>query len=465
MVSVTEPIPSIETQRRRVPQLARRAAEEFVSPTGSESSEPNYDCNSLFDLALSFQEKKDYEMAIAYYTRAIELSSQTAEAYVNRGAAYESMGNLDLALQDFNTALALEPKSEAYNNRANVYFRKRDYQRAIQDYSKALELERGNVGAFIYRGHAFKNMELYDHAIQDYSEALVLDPGNADAYTSIGSIHSLRGDHNNAIRSYDQALKLDSCDPYTYLSRGTALNAKGDLDSAEKDFGKTLKLDPESAYAYVARGLVFIKKGEFGRALQDLNQALQLNPEYAFAQAVRGSLYLENGDLDRAIQDLDKSLALDPENINAYNDRGVAYERKGYSQRAMQDYDHALGIRPNQVAYANRGIALLRQSQWDNARSDLLCARNMGMDLMSVIHAGYGSVADFEETHDLKLPQDIVDMLSLEETPQPTLTGESILDMFERLRKSVPPDTWDELPTDLVKNKKHYLYGHPKETE
>lgn len=40
---------------------------------------------------------------------------------------------------------------------------------------------------------------------------------------------------------------------------------------------------------------------------------------------------------------------------------------------------------------------------------------------------------------------------------------ESVLEMFESLRASVPPDTWDNLPTDLVKNKKHYLYGHPKE--
>ena len=33
----------------------------------------------------------------------------------------------------------------------------------------------------------------------------------------------------------------------------------------------------------------------------------------------------------------------------------------------------------------------------------------------------------------------------------------------ERLRESVPPETWDDLPTDLAKNKKHYLYGHPRE--
>ena len=56
-------------------------------------------------------------------------------------------------------------------------------------------------------------------------------------------------------------------------------------------------------------------------------------------------------------------------------------------------------------------------------------------------------------------------LVSIEETPEPTLTGESIVSMFERLRNSFPPDIWDELPTDLVKNKKHYLYGHPRESE
>ena len=56
-------------------------------------------------------------------------------------------------------------------------------------------------------------------------------------------------------------------------------------------------------------------------------------------------------------------------------------------------------------------------------------------------------------------------VVSIEEASPPAKGTESILEMFDRLRLSVPPDTWDDLPTDLVKNKKHYLYGHPKETE
>ena len=33
-----------------------------------------------------------------------------------------------------------------------------------------------------------------------------------------------------------------------------------------------------------------------------------------------------------------------------------------------------------------------------------------------------------------------------------------LLDMQSKL----PPDAWDGTPTDGAKNKKHYLYGHPK---
>ena len=33
----------------------------------------------------------------------------------------------------------------------------------------------------------------------------------------------------------------------------------------------------------------------------------------------------------------------------------------------------------------------------------------------------------------------------------------------KELQKTMPPDMTDGLPTDLAMNKKHYLYGHPKQ--
>ena len=61
-------------------------------------------------------------------------------------------------------------------------------------------------------------------------------------------------------------------------------------------------------------------------------------------------------------------------------------------------------------------------------------------------------------------------MVSVEEAPREI--GEQKEGPLLRIHRKVqerqaelPPDTWDDLPTDLVKNKKHYLYGHPKEKE
>lgn len=65
--------------------------------------------------------------------------------------------------------------------------------------------------------------------------------------------------------------------------------------------------------------------------------------------------------------------------------------------------------------------------------------------------------------------------LDLEEGEEVTLSVEpkhapkgglfDIVEMVDNLRESYPPDMWDGLPTDLAKNKKHYLYGHAKEED
>ena len=52
--------------------------------------------------------------------------------------------------------------------------------------------------------------------------------------------------------------------------------------------------------------------------------------------------------------------------------------------------------------------------------------------------------------------------VSIEGAQPPGGAHESLVEMFDRLRNSVPPEAWDEMPTDGARNYKHYLYGHPK---
>ena len=64
-----------------------------------------------------------------------------------------------------------------------------------------------------------------------------------------------------------------------------------------------------------------------------------------------------------------------------------------------------------------------------------------------------------------------VDSVDLEEGAEVTVSLGSvspavglsaIVKAVKELHETVPPDAWDVLPTDLARNKKHYLYCHPK---
>lgn len=49
--------------------------------------------------------------------------------------------------------------------------------------------------------------------------------------------------------------------------------------------------------------------------------------------------------------------------------------------------------------------------------------------------------------------------------PTPGNAGQSILEMFDGIHRSMPDGALDALPTDLSANLKHYLYGWPKEED
>ena len=71
-----------------------------------------------------------------------------AIAYNNRGNAYTREGQYELAIQDYNESIKLNPKyAGPLNNRGVAYQKKGDIDRAIADFDAAISLDRGNPAA------------------------------------------------------------------------------------------------------------------------------------------------------------------------------------------------------------------------------------------------------------------------------------------------------------------------------
>lgn len=79
--------------------------------------------------------------AIPVLRRGIQLDSNRGEGYYNLGLAYRRKGQLDLAIQAYREATRINPRmADAHFNLANLYREKEQYGLSISHYRHALEL-------------------------------------------------------------------------------------------------------------------------------------------------------------------------------------------------------------------------------------------------------------------------------------------------------------------------------------
>src|SRR6266568_2588769 len=100
-------------------------------------------------------ESKQYEQAVAEFTKAIEANGKQPAFYENRGFAYIALEKGPEAAADFSKAIELAPKDErAYVGRAQVSLLQKNYDQALADVGKAIELKPDDTVAYKFRGYA-----------------------------------------------------------------------------------------------------------------------------------------------------------------------------------------------------------------------------------------------------------------------------------------------------------------------
>ena len=250
-------------------------------------------------------------------------------------------------------------------------------------------------------------------AIEYCTEAIERKPDNARAYLARGAAYISQGEYAPAIQDATKAIELRPDYARAYYLRGFAYDRQGEYAPAIQDYTKVIELEPDYADAYARRADAYINQGEYAPAIQDATKAIELEPDYADAYAIRGNAYANHGQVDRAIPDATKATELKPDYDRAYLVRGAAYGRKGELDRAIQDFTKAIELNPNSSqAYYARGIVHLSLGEWQKAQSDLTAAKSMGLDISASFRRDNNSVAAFEQKIGVKLPEDIVVMLT-----------------------------------------------------
>ncbi|HEX6126098.1 MAG TPA: TonB family protein [Pyrinomonadaceae bacterium] len=89
--------------------------------------------------------KGEFTLALADYTKSLEMKSDNAAAYLNRGKTHYNLRSYDLSVKDFDKALELNPKdSVAFLNRGISHEKLGDANKAMVDFQKAVDLDPSN---------------------------------------------------------------------------------------------------------------------------------------------------------------------------------------------------------------------------------------------------------------------------------------------------------------------------------
>lgn len=133
----------------------------------------------------AYWDDENPERQVRLYNESLALNPRDGIVYLNRGIAYDALGETDKALADFEQAIRLKPKmAEAYNNRGYLRYKQGHYEQAIPDFDKAIELNPDYAQAYCSRGSAYGMLGKHERAMADIQSAIDADPDYLWAYVN-----------------------------------------------------------------------------------------------------------------------------------------------------------------------------------------------------------------------------------------------------------------------------------------
>lgn len=319
-----------------------------------------------------------WEVALVDYDRAIACNQNFSNAYCNRGAVLERLARVDEALVSYERAVALNPNdSLAYYNCGSVLKQLKRFEDALASYDRAIEIRIDYAEAYINRGSVLRELRHWEEAVSSYTKAIDLSPATFLmnlAYLGRGLALAELTRYEEAIASYDEAIRLNSVDHLAYLSRGLALKMLRQREAALASLEQAIALQGDNADGYLYRGQTLQEMGRFEAAVASFDKAIALTPDKQapyVAHASRGFALAGLKRFDEALAAFDNAITLKIDYFDAYFARGRVLQELRRYEAAIASYNEAIALDPKALrthpAYSSRGFALKELKRFEAA--------------------------------------------------------------------------------------------------
>ena len=250
----------------------------------------------LFDVAVQFSDKKQFDSAVPAWKKALALDPDDPRGHNNLGVALVETGQTEEAIAEYRKSLQLNSSSsQAHNNLGSALAEKGRLEEALPEFEKAIELNPDNAAAHVNLGNALATRkEHLDDAIEQLKKGIELQPEYAVGQNDLGVALARAGKLDEAVSHLEKAVALTpKAADYRY-NFGRVLAAKGSLPEAVVQFEEAAKLSAMQEPSILEMlAATYSDTGRYSEAVATARHALDLvaqQPDDGLAARLKSSL-------------------------------------------------------------------------------------------------------------------------------------------------------------------------------
>ena len=237
-----------------------------------------------FNKGMEFLDVGNSQQARVHFSKAIELDSNFASAYIFRSGTSPSNEHFR---SDLRTATKKSSENQSERILIDIYttYLNNNTEERLKQSQQLVTSYPTSARALVVLGDAYGDISDHAKSREQYQKAIELDPNWVGGYFSLGTsyLNVEPKDFKKAEENFSKvvALKPELSGSHVYL--GDAYRAQNDLEKARTSYQSALEKDPNDALTYLKLGHVNSYLGSYDDARSDYRKAAELNPDNKIA--------------------------------------------------------------------------------------------------------------------------------------------------------------------------------------
>ena len=292
----------------------------------------------------------DRHASLPFFLGGILAAPSDILPHLEAAADLRELGRIDDAEKGYLQVLVLAPGNvHGYLGLGHCARLRGNRRASLEQFQNALAVEPKNMWAQLETAADLRELGRFDEAQEGFQRVLEIAPQNVFAHLGLGQCARARGNRQASLIHFQDALVAEPGNMWAHLEAAADLRELGRFDEAQEGFRRVLAIAPDNIHAHLGLGQCARSRGDHLAALKAFEVAHEFAPTNAAILVEIAAEQRVIGLGSESDKTLAKALTLDPRNVPviiALAERALAVSN---IERAYQIYRQASTEQPAQI--------------------------------------------------------------------------------------------------------------------